>query len=491
MPASARNVAESPSGLTRAQMVRRVLVLGSLTALGPLTIDLYLPAFPAIAGDLTAAESAVQLTLTGTLLGFAIGQLILGPLSDSLGRRRPLIAATAVHVVASVLCALAPNIAMLGGFRVLQGMAAAAGAVVSMAVVRDLYTGLPAVRLLSRLMLVTGVAPVLAPSLGGQVLQFTDWRGVFWVLAVLGLGLVMVVVFGLEETLPPHRRRSGGVASTVRTYGSILRGRTFVGLMLTSGLMMAALFAYIAGSSFVFQDVYGLSEQAYGVMFGVNSAGLVLATQLNARLVRRVKAQWILSGALIAATTASAVMLVFALTGTFGMLGIAVPLFVLLTTVGFTMPNTPVLALAEHGSSAGTAAALLGAMNFAIGAVTAPVVGAFGGGSAVPMAAMMVAMSLAAVGAMFLIARPSRIKDPAPEPVSPPDTPVTTDRVAPEPITPPRSHQPARTTHTDTGCPSAPPGHPAVIAGTRRERARARSRRSSRRAARRGAHRRS
>ncbi len=409
---------------TRAQMLRRVLVLGTLTALGPLTIDLYLPAFPAIADGLDAADSAVQLTLTGTLFGFAIGQLILGPLSDALGRRRPLIAATLVHVAASVLCALAPNIAVLGGFRVLQGMAAAAGAVVSMAVVRDLYTGLPAIRLLSRLMLVTGVAPVLAPSLGGQVLRFTDWRGVFWVLAILSLALAVVVVIGLRETLPEERRRSGGVVGTIRTYGTILRGRTFVGLMLTGGLTMAALFAYISGSSFVFQDVYGLSEQTYGIVFGVNSVGLVIATQLNARLVRYVKPQWVLAGALVVASTVSVAMVVFALTGLFGIYGIAVPLFVLLSMVGFTMPNTPALALAEHGASAGTAAALLGAMNFAIGGFTAPLVGALGSDTALPMAGTMAVMALLALGAMFLIARPGQLTDPHSTPS--PDVPAET-----------------------------------------------------------------
>ncbi|HEY9408634.1 MAG TPA: Bcr/CflA family multidrug efflux MFS transporter [Jiangellaceae bacterium] len=397
------------SGSSRRSMLRLVLVLGALTALGPLTIDLYLPAFPAIAGDLNASESAVQLTLTGTLLGVALGQLIIGPMSDSLGRRRPLVAATVVHVAASVLCAMAPTIAVLGAFRVVQGMAAAAGAVVSMAVVRDLYTGIPAVQLLSRLMLVTGVAPVLAPTLGGQVLQVTDWRGVFWVLAALGVGLVAVVTFGLRETLPADRRRSGGVAATVRTYGSLLRERTFVGLMLTGGLMMAALFSYIAGSSFVFQGVYGLSEQEYGLMFGINSVGLVIATQLNARLVRRVGPQWVLSTALVVAAGASGLMLVAAVTGLFGFFGIAVPLFVLLATVGFTMPNTPVLALADHGRSAGTAAALLGAMNFAIGAVTAPLVGAFGTGTAAPMAAVMLAMTTLAAVTMFAVARPGRM----------------------------------------------------------------------------------
>lgn len=417
LPESALPDSRPAATPTRSQMLRRILVLGALTALGPLTIDLYLPAFPAISADLGAGESLVQLTLTGTLIGFALGQLVLGPLSDALGRRRPLIVATALHVVASLLCAFAPNIATLGAFRVLQGMAAAAGAVVSMAVVRDLYTGLPAVRLLSRLMLVTGVAPVLAPTLGGQVLQVTDWRGVFWVLAVLGAALVAVVVFGLQETLPPSRRRSGGVRDVLRTYASVVRERTFVGLMLTGGLMMAALFAYIAGSSFVFQGVFGLTEQQYGIVFGVNSVGLVIATQVNARLVRRVSPQWVLSGALVVATAAAAFMLVCALTGAFGFFGIAGPLFVLLATVGFTMPNTPVLALANHGNAAGTAAALLGAMNFVVGAVTAPLVGAFGTGSAVPMAAVMVVMTALAVVAMLVVARPARMTGLQPEPV--------------------------------------------------------------------------
>ncbi|NED98492.1 multidrug effflux MFS transporter [Phytoactinopolyspora alkaliphila] len=390
-------------------MVRTVLVLGTLTALGPLTIDMYLPAFPAISDDLDAAESMVQLTLTGTLMGVAIGQLIIGPMSDRLGRRRPLMVAVVVHVAASVLCALAPNIATLGAFRVLQGMAAAAGAVVSMAVVRDMYTGLAAVRLLSRLMLVMGVAPILAPTLGGQVLRFTDWRGVFWVLALLGAVLVAVVIFGLRETLPPEGRHGGGVRASMRAYGPILRDRTFVGLMLTGGLMMGALFAYIAGSSFVFQGVYGLSEQQYALMFGVNSVGLVIATQFNPRAVQRFGAAWVLGAAVVASTLACVVLFTFALTGAYGFMGIAVPLFFMLSTIGFTLPNIPALALAGHGRSAGTAASLLGAMNFAVGALIAPLVGAFETDSAVPMAAVMVALTALAVVVVFIVVRPGRL----------------------------------------------------------------------------------
>ncbi|WP_207782309.1 Bcr/CflA family multidrug efflux MFS transporter [Phytoactinopolyspora limicola] len=404
-----RDGGDTPKVGTRRAMLRTILVLGSLTALGPLTIDMYLPAFPAISDDLRATESLVQLTLTGTLLGVGLGQLIIGPLSDRLGRRRPLVAAVIVHVVSSVLCALAPNIATLGAFRVLQGMAAAAGAVVSMAVVRDMYTGLPAVRLLSRLMLVTGVAPILAPSLGGQILRFTDWRGVFWVLALIGLLLVVVVVFGLRETLPPQRRRQGGIREVVRAYGPVIRDRMFVGLMCTGGLMMASLFSYIAGSSFVFQGVYGLSEQEYGVMFGINAVGLIVATQINPRLVRRYGPHWVLGTAVLVAATACLVLLAMAITDAGGFVGVVIPLFVMLSMLGFTMPNVPVLALAKHGAAAGTAASLLGAMNFGVAAVVAPLVGAFDTSSAVPMAAVMSATTVIAVVAVYAIVRPHRV----------------------------------------------------------------------------------
>jgi MFS transporter, DHA1 family, multidrug resistance protein len=402
-------VAAPAQQLSTWQRVRLVLVLGSLTALGPLTVDTYLPAFPAIAEQLDAAESAVQLTLTGTLIGIALGQLLVGPLSDAFGRRRPLIAAVTGHVTVSVLCAVAPNVATLGVLRVLQGMAAAAGAVIAMAVVRDLFAGVSGVTILSRLMLVTGVAPILAPTLGAQLLRFTDWRGIFWVLAAIGAVLIAVVTVGLRETLPPERRRRGGVSETVRTYGRLVRERTFIGLMLTGGLMMGALFAYISGSSFVLQEVYGLTEHDYGLLFGINSIGLVVATQVNGRLAVRVGPHRMLGGAVVVATAAATALLVNASTGAFGLPGIAVPLFVMLSTIGFTLPNVPILALANHGRTAGTAAGLIGASNFAFGGVSAPLVGALGTSSATPMAAVMVAATVGAVAAFYLVARPKSL----------------------------------------------------------------------------------
>ena len=263
--------------------------------------------------------------------------------------------------------------------------------------------------MLSRLMLVMGVAPVLAPTLGGFVLTVTDWRGVFWLLAGIGVVLTVIVVAFMRETLPVERRSPLGLRSTLRTYGILLRDRSLVGLVLTGGLVMAGLFSYIAGSSFVLQDVYGLSPQEYGLLFGANSVGLIVATQLNARLVRRFEPQHILTAALSVATAGALALVLAAVTGAFGVLGIVAPLFVLLSMVGLSMPNIPGLALARHGRSAGTTAALLGATNFGVGALSAPVVGALGTATAVPMAAVMLVSATAALLVFVLVARPHRM----------------------------------------------------------------------------------
>jgi DHA1 family bicyclomycin/chloramphenicol resistance-like MFS transporter len=389
------------------QRIKLVLVLGSLVGLGPLTIDMYLPAFPAIAEKLDATESAVQLTLTGTLVGVAIGQLLVGPLADAFGRRRPLITAMSGYVVVSILCAQAPSIEVLGALRVLQGVAAASGAVIAMAIVRDLFSGVTGVRMLSRLMLVMGAAPVLAPSLGAQVLRVTDWRGVFWVLALAGSLLVLVAAVGIRETLPPERRRPSGVGNALRTYGRLIRERKIVGLFLTSGLMMAALFAYVSGSSFVLQDGYGLSEQEFGLVFAIGAIGLITATQFNARLAVRHGPQRVLLVAVPVASVAAAVFLLTATTGWFGLPGIVVPLFASVSMVGFTLPNVQALALADHGRNAGSAAGLIGSSHVGFGAVTAPLVGALGTATAVPMAAIMLTATVGAVTAVYVIVRPT------------------------------------------------------------------------------------
>ncbi|MFY1671216.1 multidrug effflux MFS transporter [Plantactinospora sp. WMMB334] len=402
--------------MTARERLRLVLVLGALIAIGPLTIDMYLPALPAITADFQTAEAAVQLTLTGTLAGLALGQLLIGPLSDALGRRLPLLAGLVLHVIASALCVVAPNIGVLGLLRVLQGLGTAAASVVAMAVVRDLFTGTAFARIFSRLMLVMGAAPVLAPTLGSAVLGWTDWRGVFLALGVLGVVLVTLAAFKLPETLPAHRRRGGGVRGTVRVYRTLLRDRIFVGLVLVAGLAMAALFAYVSGSSFVFQEEYGLDERQFGIVFGAGAVGLIGASQLNVRLLRRYTPQRILVSALAAGALAGLALLGFAATGFGGLPAVLVSLWGVLAASGLAMPNAPALALSRHGEAAGTAAALLGAIQFGIGAILAPLVGVLGNGS-VGMGTVIFAAMVAALAMLLLVVRPARPGAGTPEAV--------------------------------------------------------------------------
>ncbi len=380
---------------------RFVVTLGALIAIGPLTIDTYLPAFPSITSDLETTSAAVQLTLTGTLVGLALGQLAIGPLSDAIGRKKPLVTGIAVHVLASLLCVIAPNILVLGGLRVVQGLGVAAATVVATAIVRDVSSGVGAAKLLSRLMLVMGAAPVLAPTLGSQILRLTSWRGVFVALAGLGLVLIAVAVTSLPETLAPEHRRHGGVLGTIRSYGSLLNDRVFVGLVLVAGLAMGALFSYVAGSSFVFQDQYGLSEQQFGLAFGAGSIALIAATQLNGLLLRWYSPRRILSAAVGTGLLAGLVMVAIAATGAGGLIGLMVPMWGALASAGLILPNAPALALSRHGENAGAAAALLGAVQFGIGALTAPLVGLIGvDGLAM---ASVVAASLAGAGLALVI----------------------------------------------------------------------------------------
>lgn len=404
-PAVVPTTTDAEAAPTGWRYLQLVLVLGALIALGPLTIDTYLPAFPALSAELDASASATQLTLTGMLGGLATGQLLIGPLSDAFGRRRPLVAGLLTHVAASVLCALAPNIYLLAGVRVLQGFAGAAISVVAMAIVRDLFSGYAVAKLMSRLMLVIGLAPILAPSLGGLILQWTTWRGIFGVLAVVALVLTGVAMVGVRETLPPHRRRPANLRATLATYRSLLADRPFVALALIGGLMMSSIFAYVSGASFVLQEGYGLDERTFGLVFGANSLGLTLASQLNPALIRRFGVLNVLTTAMLVAMAAAGGLVVLGATGAGGLLGVLLPLGVVIASAGLSLPNTPALALTRHGEAAGTAAAMLGSVQFGVGAAVAPLVGLFGSASPVPMGAVMVAVTLLASLLMFGVVR--------------------------------------------------------------------------------------
>jgi len=407
----------SPTGVSlpdprieKPRTARTALTLGAFVALGPLTIDMYLPALPTITTELETTSAAVQLTLTGTLVGLALGQLVLGPLSDRFGRRRPLIIGTAVHVVASLLVLLAPNIAVLGALRFMQGLGTAAGAVIAIAVVRDLFDGRAAATMLSRLFLVIGAAPVLAPTIGGEVLRFTSWRGVFVILALYGLLLLAVGVFLLKETLPPNRRSTTGVAGTLRSYRGLFRDRAYVGLVVVAGLTMAGLFSYVSGSSFVYQDEFGLDEQQFGLLFGAGAFWLIAATQLNPVLLRRWSPAQVLVAGTLAGAASGAVLLGLAGTDTGGLFGVAVPLWAVLFACGLALPNAPALALSRHGESAGTAAALLGAVQFGVGAAVSPLVGVLGN-DAVAMGTVVVGSLVLAIVVLFAVVRPWQLAD--------------------------------------------------------------------------------
>jgi DHA1 family bicyclomycin/chloramphenicol resistance-like MFS transporter len=387
------------------------LVLGGLTATPPLAMDMYLPSLPEVTGSLHAPAATVQLTLTACLAGMALGQLVVGPMSDRWGRRRPLLAGLGVYVLATALCALAPGIGLLVAFRLVQGLAGAAGIVIARAVVRDLYDGVAMARFFSTLMLVSGVAPVVAPLIGGQILRLTDWRGVFVVLTAVGIALTALVWTKLPETLEPADRHDGGVGEALRAMRRLLADRVFTGYMLAGGFTFAALFAYISASPFVIQDLYGASPQTFGLLFGVNSVGLVIAGQVNGKLlVGRVALEKVLATGLALVVLAAAALLLMS-TGALGPVGlapVAAALFVLMSAMGLALPNTQTLALTRVRHTAGSASALLGTSSFLIGAVASPLVGVAGERTAVPMAVVQLTAALVAVACFVGLCRPRR-----------------------------------------------------------------------------------
>ncbi|WP_030780570.1 Bcr/CflA family multidrug efflux MFS transporter [Streptomyces sp. NRRL S-920] len=401
---------ESPAALRRTGALV-TLVLGGLTAVAPLSMDMYLPALPQVTDALHAPAATVQLTLTACLTGMALGQLVVGPMSDKWGRRRPLLVGLLVFVLATAICAFAPTAELLIGFRLLQGLAGAAGIVIARAVVRDLYDGVEMARFFSTLMLISGVAPVVAPLIGGQVLRFTDWRGVFAVLTGVGIALTLLVWRFLPETLAPEKRHSGGTVAALRTMRSLLTDRVFTGYVIAGGFAFAALFAYISASSFVVQEIYGASPQTFSVLFGVNSIGLIIVGQINGKvLVGRVSLNKALASGLTIITVAALALLLMT-SGVFGEVGlvpVAAGLFVLMSAMGLAMPNTQSLALTRAPHAAGSASALLGTSSFLIGAVVSPLVGIAGEDTAVPMAVVQLVCALAALTCFVGLCRPWR-----------------------------------------------------------------------------------
>jgi DHA1 family bicyclomycin/chloramphenicol resistance-like MFS transporter len=366
-----------------------------LSMFGPISLDLYLPSLPELATDLGTSTSSAQLTITACLLGLAVGQLVAGPLSDQFGRRRPLLIGLVGYLVTSLACAFAPTIELLIVLRLLQGLAGAAGLVIARAVARDLYAGRELLIFFTRLILVSGLAPVVAPLVGGQLARVMDWRGIFGVLAGFGLVLVIAGLVGVPESLPPERRTAGGLRANLAGFGELLRDRLFLGAAFASGLAGAAMFAYIAGATFVLQRIYGMSPQGFSYVFGVNALGIVVMSQLGARLARSWTEVRVLGLGLSLNLLGALGVLVSVLAG-LGLVPLLVALWVMVSPVGLVFPTATTLALADYPHQAGRASSLLGLGQYIAGALVAPLVGLGGEDTAVPLGLVVVAVSLLA-----------------------------------------------------------------------------------------------
>lgn len=396
-----------PSGWV---LTRLVLLLGPLVALPALSADMYLPALPQLRDELAASDSMAQLTLTGMFVGLGLGQLIVGPWSDAVGRRYPVILGLIAHATTSLLCALAPTIEVLVAVRFAQGLSGAAVTVVVMASIRDRFHGIAMARLMSRIMLIMGLGPILAPSLGGLALEVTDWRGVFLALMAVGILLMVVTAFWFRETLPREARSQARISAAFAAYRDIARDPTFLALAFTAAMSSATIFAYVGTSAFLFQDGFGLSSRAYAVLIGINAVMFLVGGQLNPILISRLPLITVMRSANALGLSATVVALCLGLAEVGGVIGAAVPMGLILLSIGLIFPNTPTLALQRHGDRAGSAAALLGFVQFAAGGAVIPIVGALGATTLPPLALVMIATQAVALALMTFASRNAVIR---------------------------------------------------------------------------------
>lgn len=390
--------------LTGTKRLQLGLLLGALGLLGPFTIDTYLPSFPTIVKDYDTTASLVQVSLTTCLLGLGLGQLIIGPMSDVQGRRKPLRTFLFLYLIASFICAFAPNIYTFIGARFIQGFAAAGGLVISRAIVRDLYSGRELTKFFSLLMLVGNLGPIVAPIAGAIILAFTDWSGVFLVLSCIGIVLVLMVSWKLEETLPKEKRVPSDFSQVIKNFGSLFRDREFTGYAFTQGLIVAGIFAYVSGIPFVYQNIYGVSPQVFSLLFGVNGVALIIGSQLVGRLADYISETTFLKIGLFTANIAGAVLL-GALLLKAPLIAVAIPIFLFIGSLAVISSTSFTLAMEKQGHIAGSASALLGLLPFVLGSLTSPLVGIAGEYSAIPMGVIMFATSFIALLIYFGVVR--------------------------------------------------------------------------------------
>lgn len=390
----------SPEPVRERVPARVVWQLGLLSTFGPISLDLYLPALPSLADDLATSASSAQLSITACLLGLALGQVVAGPLSDRFGRRRPLLVGLVVYLLVTLACVVAPSVQALVALRLLQGLAGAAGLVISRAEARDLYSGRALLVVFTRLTLVSGLAPVIAPVLGGQLARVTSWRGIFLVLAGVGVVLLAAGLL-LPESLPRERRTTGGLGASLRGYAALLSDRGYVGVVTAFSFASASMFAYIAGATFVLQELYGFSAAGFSLVFAANAVGIVATSQVAGLLAGRGQSPVVALSVGIAGNLLGAVALVVTVLTDLGPVPLVASLFVMVASLGVVFPSATTLAMADHPDRAGAASSLLGLGQFVLGGLVAPLVGIAGERTDVPLGVVAVSCSL--VGALVLV----------------------------------------------------------------------------------------
>lgn len=383
------------------------LLLGSLAALGPLTIDMYLPSFPTITNEFSTNPSLIQFSLTSCLLGLGIGQLIIGPMSDVQGRRQPLLIFLGLYFIASLACAFAPTVSLFIGARFIQGFAAAGGIVVSRAVVRDVYIGRELTKFFALLMLINNLAPILAPVVGSSILLFTNWRGVFITLSLVGIILVFIIAFRFEETLPTEKRIPSNFKQTIGNFTTLIKDRKFIGYALTQSFITSGIFAYVSGTPFVYQTIYGVSPQVFSVLFGINGIGIMIGTILIGRFADVIpETNFLKIGLLMSITASFSLLIVVLFHGP--LFAVVISIFVFISSIGIISTSSFSLAIQDQGHIAGSASAMLGLLPFIFGAISAPLVGIAGEHTAIPMGVIMfLASSLAILSYYILVGKNS------------------------------------------------------------------------------------
>jgi len=384
--------------------LRTILILGALSAFGPLAIDFYLPGFPAMALAFATDEKHIQTTLAAYFLGLSLGQLAYGPVADRFGRRIPLLVGVTLFTLASLACAFAPSLDALIAARFVQALGGCAGMVLSRAIVSDKCDAVASAKVFSQLMLVMGLAPILAPMLGGVLVNLYGWQSIFLVLTLFSAGCTLAVALGLPESLPSSQPRQP-LSGALRQYGRLLKDRVFMGHALTGGIALAGMFAYIAGSPFVFIKLYGVPAEHYGWLFGSNAAGFILVAQVNARLLAKRGPAFLLARTVWVYLAAGLVLLGISALHTQALWPLLVPLFVCIASLGCIIPNASACAMSGQGARAGSASALLGCVQFSVAAGAAALVGVLHDGSALPMALVISLCGAAAVGVAMLTRR--------------------------------------------------------------------------------------